>query len=198
MIIVAHRINTLESLKAIPKGMGVELDVRSGRNGLILNHEPDGGGQGIDAYLKGYRHKLAVLDVKEEGIERKTILACQKHDLKGYFLLGVSFPSMLSLSEEGFAKMAVRFSEYEGISTALSLAGKADWAWVDTFTKNPLDPASYDSLRAAGLKICLVSPDRWGRPTDISPYAKYFRRNGIRLDAVMVDPALAAKWGELQ
>jgi hypothetical protein len=37
---IAHRINTIEELKQIPKEYGVELDLRDFRDGLILQHDP--------------------------------------------------------------------------------------------------------------------------------------------------------------
>ena len=57
----------------------------------------------------------------------------------------------------GESRTAVRISEYESINTALSLAGKAAWIWVDFFKKFPLDKESYLKLKQANFKLCLVS-----------------------------------------
>ena len=40
MLKISHRVNTIESLKKIPSDMGVEIDIRSNGEDLILHHEP--------------------------------------------------------------------------------------------------------------------------------------------------------------
>ena len=40
MEIIIHRINSIRKLKKIPGRYGVEIDVRSLKSNLILNHEP--------------------------------------------------------------------------------------------------------------------------------------------------------------
>jgi hypothetical protein len=40
MNIILHRINTIKKLSAAPIKFGVEIDIRSYKNKLILNHEP--------------------------------------------------------------------------------------------------------------------------------------------------------------
>jgi len=60
----------------------------------------------------------------------------------------------------------VRVSEFESVDTALTLAGKVDWVWVDCFTRFPLDEADARRLISAGFKLCLVSPELQGRPAE--------------------------------
>jgi hypothetical protein len=40
MIIICHRINTIEELKKIPKEYGVEIDVRGYGDKMVLTHDP--------------------------------------------------------------------------------------------------------------------------------------------------------------
>ena len=40
MEIIAHRINKLSQLKALPKKYGSEIDLRSFGSKIILNHDP--------------------------------------------------------------------------------------------------------------------------------------------------------------
>ena len=194
MLRVMHRVNTISQLKTVPKDFGVEVDIRTSAGELIINHEPFQGGDSLDDYLSKFDHALAVLEIKEEGIEKRVISLCEKHGISDFFLLSVSFPFMYALSKQGVHKMAARYSEFESIDTCLSLSGKVDWVWVDTFTKNPLDHDSFNALKEAGFRTCIVSPDRWGRPEEIPGLAKYYKKEGIEIDAVMTDPKNAGLW----
>ena len=40
MIIIKHRVNTIESLKKTSKEFGVEIDLRSNNKEIYLNHDP--------------------------------------------------------------------------------------------------------------------------------------------------------------
>jgi len=194
MIKIIHRINTVEELKKLPKDFGVEVDVRTRNNRLILNHEPFGDGQLLDDYLSEFNHAFIVLELKEEGIEKDVIALAEKHGINNYFLLSVTPPFMWKLFQKDFRKIAVRFSEWESIETCFALRGKVEWVWIDTFATNPLNADSYTRLKSAGFKLCLVSPDRWDRPADIPSYVRQFKYNNVQLDAVMVGGEHANKW----
>ena len=40
MLYIAHRINEINQLKQTPSEMGVEIDIRSNGQDLILQHDP--------------------------------------------------------------------------------------------------------------------------------------------------------------
>jgi hypothetical protein len=67
MEIIVHRRNTLQELKATPVQYGVEVDVRSCGDRLIIHHEPFVEGELIDNWLTAYQHGTLILNVKEEG-----------------------------------------------------------------------------------------------------------------------------------
>ena len=197
MLKIAHRINTIKGLKDVPVEYGVEVDIRTFDNKLIVVHEPFQKGELLDDYLKKFKeskHKFIILEIKEEGIEKQVIALCKKHSVDNYFLLSVSFPFIYLLSKEGISKLALRYSEYEDINTCLSLKDRVEWVWVDTFTKNPLDAINYKTLKDAGFKLCLVCPSRWGREADLSKYKQYFEKEGITIDAIMSETSLLKKW----
>jgi hypothetical protein len=174
MIIIAHRINTIEGLKNINKKHGVEVDVRCIGNRLILNHEPHLGGEELKDYLKNYHHELIIFNIKEAGIENEVINLARENNIKDYFLLDVEYPFIYRATRiDGFRKIAVRYSEAEPIEFAISHKGLVEWVWIDTNTKLPLDTDSYSRLKSCRFKLCLVSPDRWGRPDDIQKYIQY-------------------------
>jgi len=183
MLKIIHRVNKIEELRKIPVKYGVEVDIRTHNNKLILNHEPFENGDLLEEYLGEFNHAFIILEIKEEGIEEKVLKLCEKFRIENYFLLSVTVPFLYMLSEKGIRKMAVRFSEFESINTVLNFKDKVDWVWIDTFTKNPLAKEIYEQLK--GLKICFVCPDRWGRKEDIQRYKNNFEEEDIKLDAVM-------------
>ncbi|MEY8198008.1 MAG: phosphatidylinositol-specific phospholipase C/glycerophosphodiester phosphodiesterase family protein [Colwellia sp.] len=181
---IAHRINTIAELKDLPNEYGVELDLRDYGDRLILQHDPFMDGEDFDEYLKHYKHGTLILNIKSERIEHKVIELLNKYGLTNYFFLDSSFPMIKLLSSQGEKKCAVRYSEFEGLDTVLAMTGKIDWVWVDCFSKLPLDSKSFDKLKSAGFKLCLVSPELQGRPQNIDTYLSYLNTQGIVFDAI--------------
>ena len=186
MNIILHRVNTIEMLKKTPANLGVEIDIRSNGNVLYLHHDPFIKGELFQEWIKYFKHGTIILNVKEEGLEDTILKLMQKYNIDDYFFLDQSFPFLRKTSKEGESRCAVRVSEYENIDTALSLKGMVDWVWVDCFTTFPLNLEGFKKLKAAGFKLCFVSPELQGY-TDYS-YVKQFRNRidllGIKGDAV--------------
>ncbi len=169
--------------------------MRSFGKKIILNHEPFIGGELLEDYLKNFKHRFIIFNIKEAGIEKKVIGLAEKYGVKDYFLLDVEFPFMyLATRKEKFRKMAVRFSEAEPVEYALMQKGYLDWVWIDTITKLPLNLKIYSKIKSASFKTCLVCPERWGREEDILNYKKYFKDNKIKIDAVMTSLKNAPFW----
>ena len=184
MLIIRHRINTVRALKTVPIEQGVEVDVRDFNGKLILNHDPFQKGENLENYLKEFKHKFIIFEIKCEGIEKNVIRIAKKYRIENYFLLSVTYPFINSLASEGFRRLSVRFSEYEGLEMAKNMKGKIEWVWVDIFSKFPIDRKSYNEIKE--FKICLVSPERWGRPQDINKYVKYMGKNSIAINALVI------------
>jgi hypothetical protein len=172
MRFIAHRINTAAQLRQTPQEYGVELDLRDRGERLIVQHDPFADGEDFEVYLRDYRHGLMILNVKSERIEPRVLELVRKHNIRDYFFLDCSFPMIRYLVAQGEHRIAVRFSEFEPIESALALAGQVDWAWIDCFTKMPLDSTSYARLKPH-FKLCGVSPELQGRPVEtIAAYAQ--------------------------
>lgn len=186
MELIAHRRNTIADLQETPLQYGVEVDIRSYGNQLIIHHDPFSEGEDFEAWLSFYRHGTLILNVKEEGLEVRLIELMRTRGIQDYFFLDQSFPFLIKYSKLGEHRCAVRVSEFESIDTAMSLAGIVDWVWVDCFTYFPLDQAQTCMLKKAGFKLCLVSPELQGRPaeTEIHALALWLRESGIKPDAV--------------
>jgi len=184
MEFIAHRVNTIEELKQIPKEYGVELDLRDFGDRLILQHDPFKDGEEFEKYLKHYNHGTMILNIKSERIEHRVLDLIEKYKIKNYFFLDSSFPMIYLLSKEGEKNIALRFSEFEGIDTLLNMAGRVKWIWIDCFSKLPITKQNYNLLKEKGFKFCLVSPELQGEDKKIEEYKHYLKDKDIILDAI--------------
>ncbi len=185
MEFIAHRINTVEELKKLPKEYGVELDLRDDLNGRIyIQHNPFEPGEDFEEYLKNYHHGTMILNVKSERIELKILEMLPKYDVKSYFFLDSSFPMIWLLSNQGEKNIALRVSEVEGLDTPRNMAGKVEWIWVDCFSKIPIGKTEAEELKKLGYKLCLVSPELEGRDVEIEKYKEQMQDWGIEFNAI--------------
>ena len=163
MKLISHRRNTIKELLATDSKYGVEVDIRSYGKKLIMHHEPLIQGEDFNEWLTEYNHGTLILNVKEEGLESRLIKLMKEQGIDDYFFLDQSFPFLVKWSNLGEKRCAIRISEYESIETALTLARKVNWVWVDCFTQFSLTQQDAEALIEAGFKICLVSPELQGR-----------------------------------
>lgn len=186
MKLISHRRNTRDELNATAEKYGVEVDIRSHGDALIIHHDPCMPGESFDEWIADYRHGTLILNVKEEGLESRLIDLMQSRGITDYFFLDQSFPFLIKWANKGEHRCAVRVSEFESIETALTLAGKVDWVWVDCFTRFPLNHADAQRLQGAGFKLCLVSPELQGRnaEAEIPALVKLLGERNIVADAV--------------
>jgi hypothetical protein len=185
MLIIDHRINSAGRLAQVPPRYGVEIDIRDYDGELRLVHDPFLSGERLEDYLSGYRHALCIFNVKCDGLEDRILDLARRHGVKNYFFLDCANPTLVKLARRGERNLAVRFSEFEPIESALAFAGRCDWVWVDRFSRLPLDPESYARLKQH-FKLCLVSPELQGHGREAIPA---YRRQleTMPVDAVCTD-----------
>ena len=186
MIKIKHRVNKIIELKNTNSNLGIEVDIRSNGKNLIIHHEPFEKGEDFKEWLVHYKHKMLILNVKEEGLEYSLINLMNTANIKNYFFLDQSFPFLLKYSKEAEGRSAVRFSEYESIQSVYLLNKLCNWVWVDCFSKNPLTFKKYKQLKEYNFKICIVSPELQGRldANNILKMKQYFEKKKIYPDAV--------------
>lgn len=186
MLYISHRINDIDQLKQTPSDMGVEIDIRSNGQDLILQHDPFTPGTQFHEWLKCYQHQLIILNIKEEGLEERILSCLDEFNITNYFFLDQSFPFLVKSARQGQKQSAVRVSEYESIKTVKNLAGQVGWVWIDYFTKFPLDPSEVNELKQLGFQLCMVSPELQGYDPEIeiSKLAHSFNSSEIKLDAI--------------
>jgi len=187
MIKIIHRVNSIKKLKQVDTSFGVEIDIRSFGDKLILNHEPFENGELFSEWLKFYNHKFLILNTKEEGLEEMILLELGKKGINNFFFLDLSFPFLIKLANEGEKRCAVRLSEFEDIKTVINLSGLVSWVWVDCFTKFPMTRLELDLLKEThGFNLCIVSPELQGRgsETSIKEFVNDINMLNLNIDAV--------------
>lgn len=193
MIIVKHRVNTINEIKKINKEFGVEIDLRSNKSRIYLHHDPFKKGVDFSKWLKFYNHKLLVLNVKEEGLEKIISKILKKKKIYNYFFHDQTFSSMLKNMKSN--KVSVRFSEYEKLEKRIFLFKYIKWIWIDNFTHLPKDKKFYTFLKKNKIKTCIVSPElvKISRKKEISQLRKENKKFGFTFDAVCTKKPLLWK-----
>ena len=192
MKIIKHRVNATDLLSKVPRALGVEIDVRYHNSEIVLDHDPFHSDKCeiFSDYLNIYNCEgPLIVNLKSEGIEETCINIIKKFKIKDWFFLDMSLPFLVKISNNldkyGILKenLAVRFSDKEPIELALNFENHVGWVWVDTFKTNPLNHETYEILKNAGFRICLVSPELHGRDIDVT---KDYRKEmtHFKIDAV--------------
>ena len=167
MILIDHRRNTIEQIKETLPHRGVEIDLRNHGQDILVTHDPFvTDAVTLEEWLQHYRHKFLIANVKEEGMEDRLTALFKKHSIDDFFILDESFPFIRKYALLGLSQFAVRVSEFEDHHTPINLANylkkqnrTVKWIWVDTFTGEPIPLEQAIALRAAGFKLCFVSPE---------------------------------------
>ncbi|MEO6419779.1 MAG: hypothetical protein ABIP39_10250 [Polyangiaceae bacterium] len=163
-----HRINTISDLQATSPDMGIEFDLRSDGDRVIVTHDPFTNGPTIEAFFPHIGRRPCIFNVKCEGIEERVQKLATKHAIEDYFFLDLSIPAAVKLWKAGERRIAVRYSEFEPLAGVMAWEARAAWVWVDCFTQYPGTDADWDEL-ARAFKICLVSPELQGHGVEAIP-----------------------------
>jgi len=186
MIIVRHRVNDVGTLKNTNSCHGVEIDLRSGPEGVYVAHESFVSGQPLREWLGSYQHRLLILNVKEDGLEEAVMESLNSHQVQNYFFLDQALPTLIRRGLGGQFDSAIRVSEYESFDTVWRLARFSSWLWVDFFHQPKLAVQDLHRARGLGLKICLVSPELHDiqRAQEISTLKQQLSNSNLEIDAV--------------
>ena len=163
MIIIKHRINSIYSLQKTPHKFGVEIDLRSYNNEIIIDHEPFRKSESFNNWIKNYNHKLLILNIKEERIEIEVLKIVKQYKIRDYFFLDSTIPMINILNKKSIFDIALRISNYESHNNYINLVKKNiknKWIWIDTIDGDmPISIKDIKKLKIAGYKTCLVSPE---------------------------------------
>lgn len=195
---ISHRVNTREELQKLPQEFGVEIDIRDGLNGRIyIEHDPFKAGEDFEEYLKNYKHGKMILHIKSERIEYKAIELLEKYNIKNYIFLDCTITMIKLLTDKGIKNIALEFSDLGGLDTLYTMQGKAEWVWVDSFDQLPLNKECFEKIKSLGYKICLASPELYGRFEEVEEYARKIKEEDIHIDGICTKEYNLDKWKNL-
>ena len=149
MRVYRHRVNTVAELEAVAPTMGIELDLRSSGDRVIVTHDPFTEGPTIEEYFPHIGGRPCIFNVKCEGIEARVRDLAAQSGVVDYFMLDLSVPAAVKLARASDTRMAVRFSELEPAAGALAWKGRASWLWVDCFERFPVEEPTWSELAAS-------------------------------------------------
>ena len=180
--IYIHRVNTIDLMNSVPKSYGLEIDLRSEGDKIIIHHNPFESGPTFEAFLKHYSHNGLILNCKTEGIEAKILKLLKSYGVNDFFFLDLSVPFLIKTYKSGCRKIAARFSEHEPLEFAKKFKEKCEWVWIDSFSGEYFEAMDLMVL-SKFFKICIVSPEIRGFDLEIIQSLKT-RYDGINIDAV--------------
>ncbi len=184
MIIIKHRVNSVADLNKTSIEFGVEIDLRSKNKKIYLHHDPFKKGESFEKWIKHFKHKIIVLNVKEEGLEFKILRILKRNKIKNFFFHDQTFSTLIKNMFK--TKVSIRHSEYEELKKKDYLFKKIKWVWLDNFTEIQLTKKFYGYLKSKKVKICIVSPElvKKSRENEIKKLVKNLKKNKFKLDAV--------------
>tara|TARA_Y100001936_G_scaffold253505_1_gene318569 strand:- start:277 stop:855 length:579 start_codon:yes stop_codon:yes gene_type:complete len=184
MIPIIHRVNKSEDLISLPSDFGIEIDIRSDGQNLVLGHDPKQYTENLESYIESFKHSFLIANVKESGIENQVIQSLNKKKIENFFLLDVEFPYILQNNKKNGNYLSLRYSKYESIESIKPFIGKVKWIWVDTYADFNVDKNIANILK--NFKICIVSPSRWNSEYDLKYFVDKFKKFEIKIDAAMI------------
>lgn len=185
MKIYKHRVNSKSALETVEPTFGVEIDLRTKSDALILAHDAFSQGELFEDWLSAWHGQPLILNVKEDALEEKILEVLNEHRVTDFFFLDQSYPSIRRVISMGITKVATRVSDFEDVATALKSG--SDWVWLDSFS------GSWEYLMEAtkaiernSQKSCLVSPElqRLDSSAELEGLKTLIRENELCIDAV--------------
>ena len=129
--------NSQEAIEAArPSGYGIETDLRSKNNSLVISHDPYGALNPLFVDEIDFSEIPMALNIKEDGLLQQYGAFIQKYPSQHTFLFDGSIPEMVKIKEKGLPH-ALRLSEFE-----TELPWESQFLWIDGFksdwwTKSP-------------------------------------------------------------
>jgi len=144
---------------------GVEIDVRTFGNRLVVSHDPFQDTITFAELLNYYHHDGIIINVKEEGLESRIVGELLSRKISNFLFLDQSFPFMIRSLRQGLAAhVACRVSDLESEMTLMNLNPTPAYVWCDSFT------GEWGYLSELLLKLVelpttpiIVSPELHGR-----------------------------------
>ncbi len=176
----------------------MEFDIRDSEGLIMVSHDPFTKACDLETFvirLPKIDDFMYIVNVKSEGIEYKAREILEKNEIKNFFFLDSSFPTIAKMSSEGEKRFAIRASEYESIQTAVEMMGKVNWVWIDCFTK--FCPEQAMIAKGSGYNVCLVSPELHKHSDYVNKIivmCEQIKKYHLLIDAICCKPHTLVLW----
>ncbi len=192
MILVSHRVNLIKDLKKTENYYGIEIDLRDNLKGVYVQHDPFKKGVLFKEYLKHFKHKFLICNIKSERIEFEVIKILKKHSIDNFFFLDSSFPMKVACLKNKIFNQSIRFSKYENLPKT-NFFKKIKWVWLDTYDGFP-NQKILKLLKSKKKKICLVSPELHNFNIHKKYVQTFLKKNHKLIDMVCTKKKFFKNW----
>ena len=138
-------------------GFGIETDIRSKDNSLIISHDPIHSKSPLEIKNVNLQDIPMALNVKEDGLIPQYERFFQQYPHPYTFLFDGSIPEMFKFKQRSLPH-ALRLSEYEE-----ELPWETHFIWVDSFYSDWWIKSQYISKLIEKHFLVFVSPELHGR-----------------------------------
>ena len=126
---------------------------------IVVTHEPFTNGISLPDFIKMAGKRFLAVNIKEEGIEERTIKIIKNITSSEFFLFDVNPPQIFRLGKKYSNNLAFRISQLESIDLK-KCRQYASYLWIDTFDGNfwPTNELLIE-MKELKYKLCFVSPE---------------------------------------
>ena len=192
MIFIAHRINSISKLKNLNPKFGVEIDLRDYNKDIHIVHDPFKKGIKLSKYLKNYKHKFIICNIKSERIEFQVIKILNKFKIKNFFFLDSSFPMKVICLRKKIYNQSIRYSKFESLPKT-KFFDKIKWIWFDTYDGLP-ENQELKKLKKNNKKVCLVCPKLHKKSFSNNLIKKFIKKNHANIDMICTKKDYFQNW----
>jgi len=198
-IYVAHRQNSLKNLKSLIDDniKGIEIDLRTNRNKIIISHNPFLNGLEFVKNIKIFKNFFLIIDFKSTGFSEKVLKILTKEKINFLFLNLIGSEQNYLIKKSYSKNLFLRFSSIEKPNLNIKYFKKIKWVWFDFFNEKFMTIKEYNYIKKYKKNICLTSPDLIDdNKLKILKYIKYLNKNKIKIDMICTKQHNIKLWKE--
>lgn len=196
-IYIAHQQNKLKNLKILLDNniRGIEIDLRSDKNKVIISHDPFLNGLDFFKTVKKLKNFFVIVDMKSTGFSEKVLKVLNKEKINFLFLNLIASEQIYLIEKNHSKNLFLRYSSIEKPDLTTKNFKKIKWIWFDFFNKKFITIKEYNYIKKHKKKICLTSPDLIdGSVFKTLKYIKYLNKNEIKIDMICTKPYNINLW----
>ena len=147
-IYIAHQQNKLKKLKTLLDNniRGIEIDLRSDRNKVIISHDPFLNGLDFFKTVKKLKNFFVIVDMKSTGFSEKVLKVLNKEKINFLFLNLIASEQIYLIEKNHSKNLFLRYSSIEKPNLTTKNFKKIKWIWFDFFNKKFITIKEYNYI----------------------------------------------------